>query len=327
MKPSKERIAALAALILAGWGSISTCRAEDSYHFIKEVPVGGAGAFDYLTADAQGRRLYVSHGTKVVVLDMDKDSVVGEVADTPGIHGIAIAASLKRGFTSNGREAKASIFDLETLQTLSKTETGPNPDAILFEPGQQEVYTFNGRGNNATVIDAKSGKVVATIPLAGKPEFAAADPEAGRVFCNLEDKNQIAAIDTKTHQVVASWPIAPGEEASGMAIDTAHHRIFIGCGNQLMAMIDSSSGKVVATVPIGKGVDANGFDPGAQLAFSSNGEGTVTIAHEDSLDKLTVVQTLKTQRGARTMALDLKTRKLYLAVGSGETFKVLVYGK
>ena len=296
------------------------------YRALKEIPVGGAGGFDYLTVDAVARRLYVSHGTKAVVIDIEKNAVVGEVSDTPGIHGIAVAPELKRGFTSNGREAKASIFDLETLKTVSKVDTGQNPDAILYEPSQQEVYTFNGRGDSATVIDAKTGKVVATIPLSGKPEFAVADPKAGRIYNNLENKSEIAAIDIKTHQVVNRWPIAPGEEASGMAIDLEHHRLFIGCHNKLMEMIDSTSGKVVGSVAIGDGVDANAFDPGTQLAFSSNGEGTVTIAHEDSPNKLSVVQTLKTQRGARTMALDVKTHNIYLSVGSGESFKILVYG-
>ena len=277
--------------------------------------------------DPAARRLYVSHGTKAVVIDIDKNTVVGEITDTPGIHGIAIAPDSKRGFTSNGREAKASIFDLESLKTLSKVETGPNPDAILYEPSQQEIYTFNGRGNNATVIEAKSGKVVATIPLSGKPEAAVADSKAGLVYCNIENKNEIAVIDFKTHQVVKTWPIAPGEEASGMAFDAEHHRLFIGCHNKLMEMIDSTNGKVIATVPIGDGVDGNAFDPATQLAFSSNGEGTVTIAHEDSPEKLTVVQTLKTQRGAKTIALDPKTHNIYLAAGSGDNFKVLVFGK
>ena len=251
------------------------------YRSLKEIPVGGAGGFDYLTVDSSARRLYVSHGTKAVVIDIDKDAVVGEITDTPGIHGVALAPELKRGFTSNGREAKASIFDLETLKTLSKVETGPNPDAILYEPSQREVYTFNGRGNSATVFDAKNGKVVATIPLSGKPESGAADSKAGRIYCNIENKNEIAVIDIKTHQVVGTWPIAPGEEASGMAIDLEHQRLFIGCHNKLMEMIDLASGKVAASVPIGDGVDANAFDPATQLAFSSNGEGTVTIAHED----------------------------------------------
>ncbi len=296
------------------------------YHALKEIPIGGAGSFDYLTVDSDAQRLYVSHGTRVVVVDLAKDAVVGEIADTPGVHGIALVPGLKIGFTANGREAKASVFELDTLRTKSKITTGANPDAIIYEPGQREIYTFNGRGNDATVIDAAKAAVVATIPLSGKPETGVADTQAGRVYVNIEDKNQIQVIDTKSHKVIATWPIAPGEEASGMALDAAHHRVFIGCHNKLMAMLDTTTGKVVATVPIGDGVDANAFDEGTQLAFSSNDEGTVTIAHEDSPDKLTVVQTLKTQKGARTMALDPKTHRIYLPVGSGATFRVLVYG-
>jgi YVTN family beta-propeller protein len=313
-----------AALGILSISSVGTRGAD--YHSIKEIPIGGAGGFDYLSVDPDARRLYVSHGTKAVVIDLEKDAIVGEIADTPRIHGIAIASDLGRGFTSNGGEGKASIFDLKTLQTISKVETGQNPDAILYNPGEQEVYTFNGRGNSATAIEAKTGKVVATIALSGKPEFATVDAKAGRIYNNIENKSEVAVIDTRTHQVVTNWSIAPGEEASGMAIDTAHHRLFIGCHNKLMIMMDSTTGKVVGSVPIGNGVDANAFDPGTQLAFSSNGEGNVTIAHEDSPDKLTVVQTLATERGARTIALDTKTHKIYLAVGSGETFKVLVYG-
>ena len=298
------------------------------YRILKEIPIGGAGGYDYLTVDPAARRLYVSHGTKAVVVDLEKGAVVGEIADTPGIHGIALAPELKRGFTSNGREAKVTMFDLDTLKTLSKIETGPNPDAILYEPSQQEVYAFNGRGNSASVIDAKSGKVVTTILLGGKPESGVADSKAGRVYCNIENKSEIVEIDVKTHQVLNHWPIAPGQEASGMAIDLDHHRLFIGCDNKLMEMIDYTTGKVVGSVPIGEGVDGNAFDPATQLAFSSNGgEGTLTIAHEDSPTKLTVVQTLKTQRGARTIALDTKTHNVYLPVGSGENFKVLVCGK
>jgi DNA-binding beta-propeller fold protein YncE len=315
----------------------------EPYHFLKEIPVGGEGGWDYLTVDPDGRRLYVSHGTKVVVIDIDKDSVVGEVADTPGVHGVAVASDLGRGFSSNGQENKASIIDLKTLQTLSKVETGRNPDGMLYEPGRHEVYFFNGRGESATVLDAKSGKVVATVPLGGKPEFGQADPQAGRVYDNLEDKSEVVAIDTTTHQVVNRWPIAPGEEASGMAIDLAHHRLFLGCGNKKMVMVDSSNGKIIGEVPIGQGVDANAFDPGTQLAFASCGDGTVTIAHEDSPEKLSVVQTLKTEPRARTMALDPKTHRIYLASAKFEapsadagprqrpkmvpgSFKILIYG-
>jgi len=335
--------------VVAFWLLNMTCasigRADGPYHFLKEIPVGGEGGWDYLSVDEANRRLYVSHGTRVVVIDLDREEVAGEIADTPGVHGLAPAPDLRRGVTSNGRENKASIVDLETLQTLSKVDTGENPDGMLFEPGQQEAYLFNGRGQSATVIDVKSGKRVATIPLPGKPEFAAADPKAGRVYNNIEDKNELVAIDTRTHQVVNTWPIAPGEEASGMAIDLGHHRLFIGCHNKLMEMIDSTNGKVVGTVPIGEGVDANAFDPGTQYAFSSCGDGTVTVAHEDTPEKLTLVQTLKTERGARTMALDPRTHKIYLASAKFEaqpgqtpgaqgqrpkmvpgSFKILVYG-
>ena len=200
-----------------------------------------------------------------------------------------------------GRENKAAIVDLKTLQTISKVDTGANPDGMLYEPGRQEFYTFNGRGPSATVIDAKSARAVATIPLGGKPEFARADPKAGRVFDNIEDKNEVVVIDTRTHAVVNRWPIAPGEEASGMAIDLKNHRLFLGCGNNLMVMVDSETGKIGPAVSIGSGVDANAFDPKTKLAFASCGDGTTTIAHEDSPDKLTVVQVLKTEPGARTM--------------------------
>ncbi len=318
--------------------------AEGRYKLVNTITIGGTGGWDYLSVDEAGRRLYVSHGDSVVVIDLDKEQVVGEITNTPGVHGLAPVPELGRGFVSNGRENKASIVDLKTLQTLSKVDTGANPDGLVYEPGQQEVYLFNGRGQSATVINAKSGKVAATIPLPGKPEFAAADPKAGRVYNNIEDKNEVVAIDTKTHQVVDAWPIAPGEEASGMAIDPVQHRLFLGCRNELMIVLDTTTGKVVTTVPIGKGVDANAFDPGTKLAFASCGDGTVTIAHLDSPDKCTVVQTLKTEPRARTMTLDPKTHKIYLASANFEapatgesgprqrprmvpgSFKVLVYG-
>jgi YVTN family beta-propeller protein len=325
--------------------AVAVCRADGPYHLIKEIPVGGDGGWDALTVDSAAQRLYVSHAARVVVIDLAKDQVAGEITNTPGVHGIAVAPKLNRGFTSNGRENKVSIVDLKTLQTLSKVDTGTNPDAIFFEPGQNEVYAFNGRGQSATVIDAKSGKVVATIPLGGKPEFAEGDAEAHRVFNNLEDKSEVAVINTRTHSVTNRWPIAPGEEASGIAIDLKNHRLFLGCGNKLMVMMDSTSGKVVATVPIGQGVDGSAFDPGTQLVFASCGDGTTTIAHEDAPDKLTVVQTLETQRGSRTIALDPKTHKIYLPTAQFEpqpeqaagaprqrpkmvpdTFKILVYG-
>ena len=317
------------------------CRADPSYRFLKEITVPGDEGWDYLTVDETSRRLYVTHGSKVVVINLDKEIVVGAINDTLGVHGFAFAREFGLGFTSNGKESKASIVDLDTLATVSKVETGENPDAIVYNQG--EVYTFNGKGHSATVFDAISGKVLATIPISGKPEFAVVD--ADRVYCNIEDKNEVAVIDTKTHSLVTSWPIAPGEEATGLAIDPLHHRLFIGCHNKIMVMMDSTNGRVIATVPIGQGVDATVFDPGTQLVFCSNGEGTVTIAREESPYNLIPVQTLITEHGARTMALDSTTHKIYLASAKFEpvseqipgkpsqrpkmipgSFKILVYG-
>jgi DNA-binding beta-propeller fold protein YncE len=326
------RLFGICALNIAVFG------AEQLYQLEKEIQIAGEMGWDYLAADSAAHRLYVSHGTKVVVIDTEKGAVVGEIPDTPGVHGFAIASELGRGFSSNGRESKVSIVELPSLKLISKVATGENPDAILYEPSQKEVYAFNGRGRSATVINASNGEVVQTVSLPGKPEFAVVDVKAGRIYNNIEDKSMVAVIDTKSHQVVNQWPIAPGEEASGMAIDLVNHRLFLGCNNKLMVMMDSENGKVVATVPIGGRVDANAFDPETKLAFSSNGEGNVTIAREESPDKLTVVQTLTTQPGAKTMALDTKTHKIYLAAvkyapaeGAQRpkalpgTFKVLVY--
>lgn len=325
------------------FGSITATRGGELYHFLKEIPIGGEGGWDYLSVDPAGHRLYASHATKVVVVDTEKDVVAGEIAETPGVHGFAIAPELGRGFASNGREAKASIVDLKTLKTISKVETGENPDAILYDTAHKEVYTFNGRGHSATVIDAQEGKVVATIPLPGKPEFAVEDPKADRIYNNIEDKNEVVVIDAKEHKVINTWPIEPGESASGLAVDRAHHRLFLGCDNKMMLMIDSTSGKVIDKVAIDEGVDANAFDPETQLAFASCRE-TTTIAHEDGPNKLTVVQTLKTATGARTMALDTTTHKIYLPTAQFEpqeqktdgsrkrprivsgSFKILVYG-
>lgn len=289
--------------------------AAGPYKLLKTIPIGAEGGWDYAATDEVGRRLYVSHQTKIVVIDIDKDEVVGEITDTPGIHGFAVAPELGLGFSSNGRENKSSIVDLKTLQTKSKVDTGPNPDGILYVPGTQEVYTFNRDRNapSATVFEAKTGKVITTIKLPGTPEFAVVDVKAGRVYNNIDSLNMVVAIDIKTHEIVAQWPTAPGEGGSGMAIDLQNHRLFIGCDN-LMVMMDSVTGKVVGTVPIGAGVDANRFDPGTKLAFASCGQaGSVTIAKEETPEKLTVVQTLETARGSRTMTLDPKTHKIYLA--------------
>lgn len=332
--------------LLAAASAVTVARdAPPTYRLLKEIPIAGDTGWDYLSIDPQARRLYVTHGTHIVVVDLDTDSVVGDVADTPGVHGFAIAHALGKGFSSNGAESKVSVVDLKSLATLAKIGTEEGPDAIVYEPGHQEVYAFNGRAKSATIISATSGQVVGSLKLPGKPEFPAADPEAGRVFVNIEDRNEVVAIDTGTHKIVSEWPIAPGESASGMAFDATHHRLFLGCENHLMLMLDSNSGQVVGSVPIGTGVDANAFDNQLQLAFSSNGEGTVTIAREVTPGKLVVVQTLRTQPSARTMALDPQTHRIYLSAATLQptqantpatghrhatvpgTFKVLVYGQ
>lgn len=307
--------------------SISLSHAGDTpYRFIKEISIGGKAQWDYLKVDPDAQRLYVTHGTAVEVIDLQKDTIIGQIEDTPGVHGVALSPKLGRVFTSNGKENKASIVDAKTLKTLQKVDTGANPDSILYEPVQNEVYTFNGRGQSATVFNAESGEVTATIDLGGKPEFSATDTNTSCIYCNLEDKSEVAVIDIKTHHVVNHWPIAPGQSASGMDIDLERHRLFLGCDNQKMVMMDSFTGKVITTVPIGSGVDANAFDSATQLAFSSNGhDGTTTIAKEETPEKLTVIQVLKTEKGARTMALDTTTHYIYLPAPA-PNFRVLVYG-
>jgi DNA-binding beta-propeller fold protein YncE len=287
--------------------------AEGPYKLLTEITIGTEGGWDYASVDSAARRLFVSHGTSVVVIDTATNAVVGEIAPAPGVHGIALAPELGRAFVSNGRENSASIVDLKTLRIVKSVETGANPDAILYEPGHKEVYTFNGRGSSATVFDAVSGTVKATIPLPGKPEFAVVDVKAGRIYNNIEDKSLLVAIDTATHAVVAQWPIAPGEEASGLAIDLAHHRLFIGCSNSMMVMMDSATGKVLGSVPIGEGVDANAFDPVTGYAFASSSDGTMTVARVDAAGKLAVVQQLATPPRTRTMTLDPATHRLYAA--------------
>lgn len=286
--------------------------ADGPYELSKEIPIGGEGGWDILTVDAAARRLYLSHATKVIVVDLEKNAVGGEITEMPGVHGFVVAPELQRGFSSNGKEAKVSVVDLKTLSTISKVDSGENPDALVYEPRSGEVYVFNHTGKSATVINAKTAKVVSTIPLGGSPEFAAADTAAGRVYCNLEDTSEVAVIDTVKHEVVARWPLAPGEEPTGIALDTARHRLFATCHNKMMAMLDTESGKVVTTVAIGAGVDGCAFDDATKLAFASCGEGVTTIAKEETPEKLTVVQTLITQRGARTMALDPQTHRIYL---------------
>jgi len=281
------------------------------YRLVRTIPLPGEGSWDYLTADSAARRLYVTRGSTVEVVDMDSFTIVGELDGTNGVHGVAIAPEFGRAFTSNGRAGTVGIFDTASLRSLGETKAGKGPDAILYDPASRSVFAFNGRDNSATVVDAASGAVKATIALGGRPESAAADGK-GRVYLNLEDKSAVAVIDSLVLAVTAQWTLSPCEEPSGMAIDAANSRLFIGCSNKMMAVMDAGSGVVVSTVPIGAHVDANAFDPATALAFSSNGDGTLTVVHEDSPAGFTVRENVVTQNGARTMALDLKTHRVFL---------------
>ena len=283
------------------------------YHVLDRIAVGGDGGWDYLTLDAAARRLYVSRGTRVVVLDVDSDKTVGEISGTEGVHGIALAPDLHRGFTSNGRSSTVTIFDMGTLAVVGSVKaTGDNPDAIIYDPASHRVFTFNGRGRNATAIDAAAGTVAGTVALDGKPEFAAADGK-GRVFVNIEDKNQVTVIDSRALRVEKSWPIPSCDEPTGMALDRKNGRLFVVCHSRIMAVLDAETGRAVASLPIGDGVDAAAWDPSTSLAFASNGEGTLTVVKQDGPDAYHVVENAATQKSARTMALDEKTHRVFLA--------------
>jgi DNA-binding beta-propeller fold protein YncE len=320
--------------------------AGSGLHVIKTYKIGGDGGWDYLKMDPDSRHLFISRSTHVIVIDADSGKPVGDIPDTPGVHGIALASDLGRGFTSNGREGTVTIFDLKTLKPISKVQAvGENPDAILFDPATKRVFTFNGRSHDTTAIDAASGNIVGKIALGGKPEFGVSTGD-GELFVNIEDKSELLALDPKDLKVKSRWPLAPCESPSGLAIDMKTRRLFVGCDNKMMAVINADNGKVIATLPIGDGVDADRFDPATKLAFASCGEGVLTVVKEDSPEKFSVVENVKTERGARTMALDSKTHQVYLVTAKfgpppaataeqphprpsilPDTFEVLVIGK
>jgi YVTN family beta-propeller protein len=287
-------------------------KASEFYKIANRFKLPGDAGWDYLKADDASGRLFVSHGEMVQVVEMSSGKLLGTIPDTKGVHGITLAQGLNKGFISCGRDSSVKVFDLNTLEVLSTVKvTGSNPDAILYDEFSQKVFTFNGRSSNSTVIDAKTGQVLATIPLAGKPEFAVTDGK-GKVFVNIEDQNLIAVINSQALSVENQWPIKPGEGASGLAFDRQTHRLFAVCDNQLMVIMDSQNGEVVTTVPIGKNVDGAAFDPLLKRAYSSNGEGTLTVVQEENGNNFKVMTTVPTQKGARTITLSEKTHHLYL---------------
>lgn len=318
--------------------SLAAHAAPTGFHVIGDIKVGGEGGWDYLTVDGTARRLFVSHNSHVVVIDIDANKVVGDIPDTPGVHGIALAPELNRGFISNGRGNNVAIFDLKTLKVIGTAATGENPDSIRYDAVSGRVFAFNGRSKNATAIDAKSGTVAATIALPGKPEFAVADGK-GKVYVNIEDTSELVEIDAAKATVTKKFTLAPCEEPSGLAMDTKNRRLFSVCANRLMAVSDPDTGKVIATLPIGAGSDGVAFDAGLGLAFSSNGDGTLTVVQQTS-GKYEVAENIASERGARTIAVDEKTHRLFLPTAKTassstggrptyvpESFKVLVVGR
>lgn len=304
-------LTAIAVSVTSHTLSAAPAPGASGYKVIKTVPLGGEGGWDYVYVDSDARRVYISHGTHTVVMNADTYAVEGDIPDTQGVHGIAIAAELGRGFTSNGRTNDVTIFDLKTLKPIGKVATDQNPDAIVYEPVSKRVFTFNGRGKNATAINAADGTVAGTIPLGGKPEFAAVDGK-GTIYVNDEDTSELHHLDAQNLKELHKWPLAPCKSPSGLAMDTKNRRLYAVCDDKVSVVVNADTGKVVATPEIGNGPDAAAFDPGTGDFFASCGEGVLTVIHEDSPDKFTVVENVPTKRSARTMGLDLKTHNIFM---------------
>ena len=305
--------------------TIAAAFATAGYHLLRTIPVGGTGGWDYLTVDEPGQRLFVSHETHVEVIDLAANSVIGQIPDTPGVHGIALAPEEGRGFVSNGQVSTVTIFDLKTLAAIAQVPSGKKPDAIVYDPSTHRVFAMNGGSDSSTVIDAASGKVVGTIALGGGPEFAAADG-SGNVFVNLEDRSEALRIDAHELKVRNRWPLAPCERPSSMAMDRANHRLFIGCRSKVMAVVNSDTGSVIVTLPIDDHVDASAFDPATGLIFNSTGEGTIDVFHQDSPDKYSAAQRIPTHAGSKTMALNSKTHELLVPSNESGKFQILLFG-
>lgn len=300
---------------------------QASYHVIKQIPLQGATSWDYVFVDAEARRVYVSHSTQVEVLNADTFELVGTIPDTPGVHGIAVATEFGRGFITAGKSDLVVVFDLKSLKRLSEVRVGKKPDAIFYDPATKRVFAMNGDDNSASVINAADGKVVGTVALGGAPEFGVSDGK-GNVYINLEDKAETVHVDANALKAMHSWPLAPGKTATALAFDPETRRLFAGCrGGQLMVVLDADTGKIVSTAPIGERVDAAAFDTAGKLVFLSNGGGTISVYHEDGNDKYSLIETIMTNPGSKTMGLDSKTHNLYVPANIGGHFTVLVFAR
>ncbi len=343
-----RRFTVCAGVLLLGGLAIAGVP-EGGYHLLKKYDLGAAPGgkeyWDYITFDPATRRLYISHNTEVKVVDADSGAVVASIADLKRVHGIALVSELGRGFISDGGADEVLVFDLKTLKVTNHIKTGSNPDCIIYDPASKHIFAMNGKTNDASVIDPGSLTVIATIPMGGRPEYAVADGK-GMIYDNIEDKNEVVALDARTNTVKARWPIAPAEEATAMDMDIQHRRLFIGGRNKVLAIMDADTGKVVQTFPIGAGVDTNIYEAETGRLFTATREGTLHIFHEDSPDKFSVVETVTTEFGARNMALDPKTHKLFIDTADftpapaptaeqpkpqptpvSGTFRLLVYGR
>jgi DNA-binding beta-propeller fold protein YncE len=315
----KQRIA-IAGILL---GVLAAGAAAAGYHVVKKVAIGGPDKWDYVLVDEAARRVYVTHLDQVNVLDADTGAEVGKIADLKGAHGVALALKAGRGFVTNGLANAVTMFDLKTLQKLGEIPVGDKPDAIVYDPASDRVFAMNGEGNSATAIDPATGKAVGTFPLGEGPEFAVSDG-AGHLFVNLEDESKTLRVDSKAMKVTDRWLLASCATPTGIAMDTAHARVFVGCRSKAMAVLNAETGKVVTTLPIGERVDATFFDAATGLVYFSTGDGAVSIFHEDTPDKYTLAETVKTLPGGRTMALDLKTRRIYVPAMDEGKFTVLI---
>ncbi len=302
----------------------------NSTHLLNTFKINGTGKWDYLLADHNNNRLYVSNGTQVNVLNILTGDSIGVITNTIGVHGIALAPGLKKGYVSNGKTGDCTVFNSETLQEISRVKTGENPDAIFYDEYSKNIFVFNGRSNSATVINPATDKVIATIPLGGKPETGVSDRK-GKIYVNIEDKNEVVCFDAHTFKILKRFKLAGGEEPAGLAIDRSNSRLFVGCANKVMLILDADTGKIISKLAIGDGSDGVAFDAVLKLAYSSNGEGTLTIIKETSKNKFNVIETTKTAIGARTITLDEKSHHVFLSVGDRNStiknFRVLELGK
>jgi YVTN family beta-propeller protein len=308
-------------------GLLPVAASEPGYHIIKKVSLPGGSSWDYVFVDAEGRRVYVSHGTQVEVLNADTFEYVATIPDTPGVHGIAVAREFGRGFITAGKSDSVIIFDLKSLKAISEVKVGKKPDAIMYEPSTKHVYAMNGDSDSVSVISPADGKVIGTVDLGGGPEFAVADGK-GNVYINLEEKAETVHVDANTLKVLHSWSLAPGKTATALAFDPNSRRLFAGCrGGQLMVVLDADTGKIVTTAPIGERVDAAAFDPSNSLVFMSNGGGNISIYREDANDKFNLLQTVTTSPGSKTMGFDTKSHNLFVPANLGGQFTLLVFGR